>query len=363
MAPEAQEVRREAEEESRRSEVVPVRRGDAAAATHEAKLEPRIRVMKFGGSVLTSAENILLAASHVVDAARDERVAVVVSAMRGVTDRLYSVTRALRLRDVQSALAEAEAVAHFHSQAARQLTEGAEEDFQLRIELAELTLELAKVVSGDHQVQNPAEVADQVVSFGERWSSRLFAAALRGLGMNAEALDAFHFIVTDGDRDDPHPKLAESYPKIHAALHRHFEAQTIPVVTGFVAATPEGRITTLGRNSSDFSAAIVAGALRAHDLTIWTSVDGFFDADPRHHATAQQFEELTFEAALEHSRRGARVVHPKAFNFLMHERIPLLVRNALRPDAPGTWVGKPANGERSPALRREKNSAAGGASR
>ncbi|MGA8074249.1 MAG: hypothetical protein WB995_12275, partial [Candidatus Acidiferrales bacterium] len=111
-------------------------------------------------------------------------------------------------------------------------------------------------------------------------------------------------------------------------------------------------ITTLGRNSSDFSAAIVACALRAHDLTIWTSVDGFFDADPRHDAAAQQFENLTYEEALEHSQRGARVVHPKAFNFLMQERIPLLVRNALRPDAPGTWIG-----------RADKREAASGGSR
>jgi len=153
----------------------------------------------------------------------------------------------------------------------------------------------------------------------------------------AKSID--HHAGADGDREDPHPRLAESYAKIREALHRHFESGSVPVVTGFVAATPEGRITTLGRNSSDFSAAIVACALRAHDLTIWTSVDGFFDADPRHVASAQQFEELSYEEAFEHSQRGAKVVHPKAFSFLMQERIPLLVRNAERPEAPGTWIG------------------------
>jgi len=119
---------------------------------------------------------------------------------------------------------------------------------------------------------------------------------------------------------------------------------TVPVVTGFVASTPDGRITTLGRNSSDYSAAIVACALGAHDLTIWSSVDGFFDTDPALNPDAQWLARLSYEQALELSRNGARVVHPKAFHFLMQERIPLLVRNATRPDAPGTWVGDADSG-------------------
>jgi len=349
MAPEANEAQNERNDERGRNQAVLRnldRSGDTAVETQASN---RVRVMKFGGSVLVSAENILLAARHVAEAAQNERVAVVVSALRGVTDRLYSITRALRLRDVPSALTEAQEIAQFHLYVARELYSGDEQEFQLRIELAELSLELSTVVSGGSEGHSPAEVTDEVVSFGERWSSRLFAAALRKLGVNADALDSFHFIVTDGDREDPHPRLAESYAKIHEALHRYFEAGSVPVVTGFVAATPEGRITTLGRNSSDFSAAIVACALRAHDLTIWTSVDGFFDADPRHVASAQQFEELSYEEAFEHSQRGAKVVHPKAFSFLMQECIPLLVRNAERPEAPGTWIGLRETGRQGAA--------------
>jgi aspartate kinase len=349
MAPEANEAQSERNDERGQNEAVLRKLDRSSNAGNETQPSNRVRVMKFGGSVLVSAENILLAARHVVEAVHNERIAVVVSALRGVTDRLFSITRALRLRDTQSALTEAQEIAQFHLHVARDLYSGDEQEFQLRIELAELSLQLATVVSGGSEGHGPAEVTDEVVSFGERWSSRLFAAALRKLAVNAEALDAFHFIVTDGDREDPHPKLAESYPKINETLHRYFEAGTVPVVTGFVAATPEGRITTLGRNSSDFSAAIVACALRAHDLTIWTSVDGFFDADPRHVASAQQFEELSYEEAFEHSQRGAKVVHPKAFSFLMRERIPLLVRNAARPEAPGTWIGLRETGRQGAA--------------
>jgi len=340
MRSDSPEPYRENSEESAQRDAFLRQMSQIEQAAAKAKRSNRVRVMKFGGSVLVSAENMLLVAGHVVKAAETERVAVVVSALRGVTDRLYSVTRAMRMRDIPTALAEAQEISRLHLHFGRELYEGAEQEFQLRLELAELAHELDLIVRRGADGRNPAEVTDEVVSFGERWSARLFAAALRKLNSHSEALDAFHFIVTDGNREDPQPRLAESYPKIHDAVLRHFEADAIPVITGFVAATPEGRITTLGRNSSDFSAAIVACALRAHDLTIWTSVDGFFDADPRRNADAQFLARLSYEEALALSKAGAKVVHPEAFNFLMQERIPLLVRNATRPERPGTWVGE-----------------------
>ena len=241
MAPEAQELQNERNGESVRGDAALRDLNRAQQSAGATQLSDRVRVMKFGGSVLTSAENILLAARHVAAAAGDERIAVVVSALRGVTDRLYSVTRDLRLRDEQSALEEAQEVSRLHLHVAREL-EGTElTEFQLRLELAELSLELARVISGGGEGETPAEVADEVVSFGERWSSRLFAAALRKLDVSAEAIDAFHFVVTDGDREDPHPNLAESYPRINDALQRQLDAGVVPVVTGFVAATPAGR--------------------------------------------------------------------------------------------------------------------------
>jgi len=301
-------------------------------------------VMKFGGSVLTSAASILAAAGHAVRDAEFDRVVVVVSALGGVTDRLYSVTRALRMRDTSTAIAEAEEISQLHTRIGGQLLAGDQQEFQLRLELAELAHALDLVVRHAGHGESPVEMTDDVVSFGERMSARIFAAALRVLGVHAEALDAFEFIVTNGDREDPHARLDESCRKTRETLEPFFLLATLPVVTGFVAATPDGRITTLGRNSSDYSAAIVACALGAHDLTIWSSVDGFFDTDPKLNPDAQWHARLSYEQALELSRNGARVVHPKAFHFLMQERIPLLVRNAARPDAPGTWVGDAGSG-------------------
>ncbi len=338
MSVEGQQQQRQKEEPVQRNAVLREMNAaqQSAPATEAAN---RVRVMKFGGSVLTSAGRLMDAAAHAARAAQSERVAVVVSALRGVTDRLYSVTRALRMRDSATALAEAEEIAQLHIRVGKQLFPDAEQEFQFRLELAELAHDLDLVVRRAGHGESPLEMTDEVVSFGERLSARIFAAALRRLGAHAEALDAFEFIVTNGDREDPHPRLEESYQKTREALEPFFVMGSIPVVTGFVASTPEGRITTLGRNSSDYSAAIVACALGARDVTIWSNVAGFFDADPNQNAGAQWIARLSYEEAMELARNGARVVHPKAFKFLMQERIPLLVRSATNVDAPGTWVG------------------------
>jgi bifunctional aspartokinase / homoserine dehydrogenase 1 len=338
MSLERQEHQREQDDPAQRNAVLR-RMAQAAQAAEKATVTGRVRVMKFGGSVLTSPASILAAAAQAARGAENDRVVVVVSALNGVTDRLYSVTRALRMRDLATALAEAEEISKLHVHVGKQLYAGSEQEFQLRLELAELTHALDLVVRRAGHGESPLEMTDEVVSFGERLSARIFAAALRKLGARAEAFDAFDFIVTNGDREDPHARLEDSYLHTREVLEPHFAIGSVPVVTGFVASTPDGRITTLGRNSSDYSAAIVACALGAHDLTIWSSVDGFFDTDPALNPDAQWLARLSYEQALELSRNGARVVHPKAFHFLMQERIPLLVRNAARPDAPGTWVG------------------------
>jgi aspartokinase/homoserine dehydrogenase 1 len=299
-----------------------------------------VRVMKFGGSVLISAESILQAAKNALDAASPQHTVVVVSAMRGVTDRLYGVLRALRLRDVQSALTEGREIARLHFGVASRILGDEETNSPLRLELAALGQDLDRLISGAKEHESFAHLGDEIVSFGERLSARIFAAALEKLGARAKALDAFHFILVNSDRENPHPQLVESREKIQRALRDCFDEQSIPVVTGFVAATPEGRVATLGRNSSDLSAAVLACAVGAQDLTIWTSVDGFFDADPRRKRGAQWLEYLSYEQAAELSKKGAKVVHPKALAFLAEHNVPLLVRNAMNQETPGTWVGK-----------------------
>lgn len=313
----------------------------AGAARHlyrEAK--EGVRVMKFGGSVLISAENILQAAQNALEASRPQNTVVVVSALRGVTDRLYGVLRALRLGDIESALAEGREIARLHYRVARNILGEEDASSPLRAEMAALGQELDRLISGAKEHESFAHLGDEIVSFGERWSARIFAAALERLGARAKALDAFHFILVSSDRENPHPQLVESREKIQHALQECFNERAIPVVTGFVAATPEGRIATLGRNSSDLSAAVLACAVGAQDLTIWTSVDGFFDVDPRRKREAQWLEYLSYEQAAELSKKGAKVVHPKALAFLAEHNVPLLVRNAMNQETPGTWVGK-----------------------
>jgi bifunctional aspartokinase / homoserine dehydrogenase 1 len=314
--------------------------GFTAADNHPAESpRPSVVALKFGGSSLLGAERMVHAAGLVRASAQDSSAIVVVSAMKGVTDRLLSISRALEEGKLSHAQNEAEGVLHLHFDVLEDLElEEAKHD-RVRRGLQLLGRDLLHEVPSEGRVAATPELADRLASFGERFSARLFAAALEESGVAAIPVSSSDFVLTCDTFRDAKPHLEETKQRGRAILLPLLEAGLVPVVTGFIGATPDGRITTLGRNSSDFSAAIVACAMRAHDLTIWTSVDGFFDADPNHVASAQQFEELSYEEALEHSQRGARVVHPKAFDFLMQERIPLLVRNAARPDAPGTWIG------------------------
>ena len=340
MRVERQEPYQENNEESAQRDAVLRKWNEAEHSVNDVRAE-RVRVMKFGGSVLTSAENILLVAGHVVDTARSERVAVVVSALRGVTDRLYSVTRALRMRDVPDRPLRSRRkflVCIFTSATNSMPAPSRNSSFASNSPSSPIELDL--VVRRAGEGQSPAEMTDEVVSFGERWSARMFAAALRKLDAHAEALDAFEFIVTNGDREDPQPRLGESYPKIRESLHRlfrrghhsrrnrlrrrhsrgphhHSRPQQLRFFRRDCGLRARARTTSPSGPASTASSTPIRAAM----------------------PTPQFLARLSYEEALEHSRRGAKVVHPKAFDFLMQERIPLLVRNAARPERPGTWVG------------------------
>jgi aspartokinase/homoserine dehydrogenase 1 len=301
-------------------------------------------VMKFGGSVLTSADRILRAAALVRDATSTARVAVTVSAMGGVTDKLLDVARSLRLRSIESATAEVREICRFHDAVVQGLALGSREEDELRSQVDALGAELERLVAQNEAASTTLEVAASIVSFGERWSSRLFAAALRTMAIRTQSVDSFHFLITNAEFHNAELLFEESWTRTRETLLPLLEDSIAPVITGFLGATADGRITTLGRNSSDLSAAFFACALQAQEMTIWTSVDGIFNADPKRSANADWLPRLSYLEALGLSRDGAKVVHPKVLEVLAEHGIPLRVRSALRPELPGTWVGELAKG-------------------
>ena len=321
---------------------------------------PNIVAFKFGGSSLLGADRMLHAAGLVQSAARSSSVAVVVSAMKGVTDHLLSIARALAGGKLAHARHEAELVLDVHLDVLLELQLSEEESLRVRHELQLLGRDLLHEVPVHGRVAAGAELFDRLASFGERFSVRLFAAALEKSGVPAVPVTSSEFVLTCDTFRDAEPHLEQTRQRGRDVLLPLLEAGIVPVVTGFIGATPDGRITTLGRNSSDFSGAIVAHVVNADELVIWTDVDGIYTANPSESAEARLLHELSYDEARALAASGAKVLHAKVLPLAAETEMVVWVRNTFNPQARGTRIGSPRVPER-PAPAATKTSQHGGA--
>ncbi|HKW64348.1 MAG TPA: aspartate kinase [Candidatus Acidoferrum sp.] len=301
----------------------------------------KIVAFKFGGSSLLGAERMLHAARLVREAAEVSRVAVVVSAMKGVTDHLLSIEKALAAGKLPQARREAEVVLELHLQVLEDLRLDPETDRQVRHELQLLGCDLLHDVMGWREGATSAEFSDRLTSFGERFSARLFAAALQKLEVGSVPVSSSEFVLTCDTFRDAQPHLDQSKQRGRRILLPLLKEGAVPVVTGFIGATPDGRITTLGRNSSDFSGAIVAHVVDADELVIWTDVDGIYTANPQESAEARLLHELSYDEAHALAASGAKVLHPKVLPLAAESEMVVWVRNTFNPQARGTRIGPP----------------------
>ena len=301
----------------------------------------QVVALKFGGSSLLGAERMLHAAGLVRTAAQDSNVIVVVSAMKGVTDRLLSVARALAEGNLSHARNEAEGVVHLHFNVLQDLHLGEESHDRLRRGLQLLGSDLLHEVPSQGRVVATAELADRLASFGERFSARLFAAALEKSGVAAVPVSSSEFVLTCDTFRDAKPHLEETKQRGRGILLPLLEAGLVPVVTGFIGATPDGRITTLGRNSSDFSGAIIAHVVDAEELVIWTDVDGVYTANPHVSAEAKLLYDLSYDEAHALAASGAKVLHPHVLPLAAETEMTIWIRNTFNPHVRGTRIGLP----------------------
>ncbi len=296
---------------------------------------------KFGGSSLLGADRMLHAAGLVRAATRASSVTVVVSAMKGVTDHLLSIARALAEGKLAHARREAEFVLDFHLDVLRDLQLSEEDGLRVRRELQLLGRDLLHEVPVRGRVAAGAELFDRLASFGERFSARLLAAALEKSGVSAVPVTSSDFVLTCDTFRDAHPHLEQTKQRGRDVLLPLLEAGVVPVVTGFIGATPDGRITTLGRNSSDFSGAIIAHVVNADELVIWTDVDGIYTANPSESAEARLLHELSYDEARALAASGAKVLHAKVLPLAAETEMVVWVRNTFNPQARGTRIGSP----------------------
>lgn len=289
---------------------------------------------KFGGSSLKTAERI----AHVAGLlrGRSERCQVtVVSAMGGVTDALIALVHAAS-RDPAQAQAELDALSARHREAARALLGDTADSALAPLERdwEDLHALLRAVALLGHPA---ADLLEYVQGLGEVWSAQLLASRLSAEGETVDWLDARAVLVVSPSALGAVVDWAESGRRLAAWRASHSAARVI--VTGFVARDSEGRITTLGRNGSDYSGAIFARLFAAAELHIWTDVDGVLSADPRLVPEAVLLPRMSYDEAFELAYFGAKVVHPRTMGPVLEAGIPVWVRNTFNPTCAGTRIG------------------------
>ena len=305
-------------------------------------MRKRVSVHKFGGTSLGDAERILRAADLLRRAARRGPTVAVASAMGGVTDQLLAAARDAEAGRPGAAREIVERLRQRHEETARALSRatGARVRFDAR-PLEELLTALSGVAL---LRERSPRVTDLVASFGERLSAPILAAALSARGVPSVAVDARRMLVTDEAHGAATCDRARSDPRIRRLLSPRLRKGIVPVVTGFIAKSPRGETTTLGRSGSDTTAALLGAALRAREVVIWTDVDGVLSADPRMVKDARLLPRLSYREAAEMTYFGAKVLHFPAVIPAIAAGIPLVIRNSFRPGTPGTTIAAKGDG-------------------
>jgi aspartokinase/homoserine dehydrogenase 1 len=302
-------------------------------------MKSKLQVMKFGGTSLGDAVCIARAAEIIAQSARTGHCIAVVSAMSGVTNRLIEAANRAQSGNGAVALATLEALKTQHESTLQILLRDENSRAAIRLRLQEVLSEGRRLCDGIALLRElTPRTLDAISSLGERLSAPLVSAAVRELGLASEAIESTELIVTDDFHGDAEPDMDATRAKSQARLRPLLEKQIVPVVTGFIGASGEGQLTTLGRGGSDYSATILGAALDADEVIIWTDVDGVLTADPRLVFEAKTIPEISYQEAGELAYFGAKVLHPKTLNPVVQAAIPVWIRNSFYPETIGTKI-------------------------
>ncbi len=291
-------------------------------------------VQKFGGSSLASLDSFTAAAAIISNAARDEKVVVVLSAMYGITDLLENaITAAVEGKDFKAVLASISDKEEEMLQAMQTLgmdSPLATEFLQNQQQRLGARLEGVALLE-----QCPPQVRAEILSAGEGFSSRVMCDLLKAQGHSASWANTSVLPPANDSFTDSLVDIESATPLLRQVTSGENDILILP---GFYAVNSAGRPQLLGRNGSDYSAACVAAALKARSCEIWKDVDGFFTADPRVVASAKCLDEVSYAEAMELSFFGAKVISAKALTPLMSGGIPCVIKNTYYPDRPGTLI-------------------------
>lgn len=296
-----------------------------------------IVVMKFGGTSVEDPAAITRTAGIVAGRlALGRQPVVVVSALARVTDQLLRAAASAATGDRTGALAISSRLRSRHRDTAAALVKEAAE---LQIFIDQKFDSLDEILRGLAAIlELTPRISDLVVSFGERISSRIVAAAFRERGMDAVHVDARDVIITDSQFQKAVPQDALIEKRAAEKVRPLVDQGKVPVMGGFIASNEDGITTTLGRGGSDFTGALIGGALSAEAIEIWTDVDGIMTTDPRVCPDALRVKVISFEEAAELAYFGAKVLHPATILPAVKKNIPVLVLNSRNPANEGTRI-------------------------
>jgi bifunctional aspartokinase / homoserine dehydrogenase 1 len=298
-------------------------------------------VHKFGGTSVANAERYRSAAKIVLSSAPGERVAVIVSAMSGVTNELIDAVE-LAARHDSSYLAKLADLKRRHLETVAELELSAAQTESLNAIITSDFNALEEVLRGVWITKLPSErIIEFVSGHGELWSAQLLHGYLEARGHKSSWLDAREVLVVEPQSNT----VVIDWQLSREKLKNRPVDTDVAVITGYIAATHDGVATTLKRNGSDFSASIFAALLGAQSLTIWTDVDGVYSADPRRVPDALIIPELSYQEAAELAYFGAKVIHPNTMSPAIANDITVWIKNSLRPEAPGTRISAASSSE------------------
>ena len=289
-----------------------------------------IKVFKFGGASVKDAEGVKNLIRVLNETGREHKL-IVISAMGKTTNALEVVLKDyLQSSKIPHSL---ETVKIFHQSIMEELFENKEASAFFKI--AELFTELENFLQHNKSTQYDF-VYDQIVSYGELLSTTIVSEYLNSQNIDTTWLDARNFIKTDSTYRD----AQVNWNKTQELIQENINPQRLNIIQGFIGSDPNNFTTTLGREGSDYSAAILAYCLNAESVTIWKDVPGVLNADPRYFSKAQLLNNISYEEAIELAFYGASVIHPKTLQPLQRKEIPLFVRSFINPSEEGTAVSK-----------------------
>ncbi|MBF9001563.1 MULTISPECIES: bifunctional aspartate kinase/homoserine dehydrogenase I [Vibrio] len=297
-----------------------------------------MRVLKFGGSSLADADRFLRAADIIANNAKQEEVAVVLSAPGKTTNKLVAIIEsAMRHGEAELQVEQLETAFHtlFNDiKAVLPNIEGNEFDKQVRQSMSKLR----EFVHGITLLSMcPDNVNARIISKGERVSIQLMKAVMEAKGLKADLIDPVKYLSAQGEYLEAMVDVEASTNNFrqHPLADDH-----VHIMPGFTAGNKKGELVCLGRNGSDYSAAVLAACLRADCCEIWTDVDGVYNCDPRLVKDARLLKSLSYQEAMELSYFGASVMHPKTIAPIAQFQIPCLIKNSFNPQGAGTLIGQ-----------------------